>query len=182
MARRRRAKRPGIGYRDIELNIMPFIDVFSLLNTFLLLSAVFFSLGMLEVQLPFFSNAPQKDSKPTRDLSVKVEMEQTKIKILTSYSMAPVNASTSEFPLSPKGIEEFHAKLIDIRRADEKTKKLTLYCEDDVVFDDLAQVLEAIKTRREEDPELFFIDDKSGIRLPSKNVLFAQVVMGSVLL
>jgi biopolymer transport protein ExbD len=69
VARRRRAKRPGIGYRDIELNIMPFIDVFSLLNTFLLLSAVFFSLGMLEVQLPFFSNAPQKDSKPTRDLS-----------------------------------------------------------------------------------------------------------------
>ena len=72
---------------------------------------------------------------------------------------------------------------VDLQKEiDEKTKKLTLYCEDDVIYDDLAQVLEAIKTRREEDPELFFIDDKSGIRLPSKNVLFAQVVMGSVML
>ena len=58
---------------------MPFVDIFSLLTTFLLFSAVFVKIGILEVQVPFLSNAaPPPDEKPSRSISVNVDMENDK--------------------------------------------------------------------------------------------------------
>ena len=51
----RRKKRKKAAYNEIVLNIMPFIDVFSMLNTFLLYSAVFLAVGIIEVQIPYLS-------------------------------------------------------------------------------------------------------------------------------
>ena len=76
MAGHRKKKRMGAdGGGSIELNVMPFIDVFSLLTTFLLFSAVFVQIGILEVQVPFLSNSnPPDNSKPSRDLSIKLDV------------------------------------------------------------------------------------------------------------
>jgi biopolymer transport protein ExbD len=183
MSARRRRKKRIVEYRDIELNIMPFIDVFSLLNTFLLFSAAFFSLGMFEVQLPFFSNSPEtKETKPTRDLDVKINIEREKVELVTSYTLPPANEKTENFDISPTGMEQFHKQLVELRRANEDVKKVTVYCEDDVIYEDLTKVLDATKSRYESDPILYQKDDKTGERVSTNNVLFPQVVMGSVIL
>ena len=59
-----------------ELNIVPFIDVFSMLNTFLLMTAVFTAIGIIEVQIPFLTSAPPPKEELTRSLDVKVDMEK----------------------------------------------------------------------------------------------------------
>ena len=69
-------KKKKLGYRDISLNIMPFIDVFSLLNTFLLMSAVFLSVGIIEVQIPFLTSAPPDKKQDDKSCSVKIDMSK----------------------------------------------------------------------------------------------------------
>jgi biopolymer transport protein ExbD len=183
MSVRKRRKKRASEYRDIELNIMPFIDVFSLLNTFLLFSAAFFSLGMFEVQLPFFSNSPEtKETKPTRDLDVKVNVEREKIELTTSYTLPPTEEKTDNFSFGKEDLDQLHRKLVELRKANEDLKKLSLYCEDDVIYEDLTKVLDVVKSRYENDPVLYTKDDKTGERVDTKDTLFPQVVMGSVIL
>ena len=65
---RRKKKHKGGGEVDTgapELNIMPFIDIFSMLNTFLLLSVALW-VRIIEVQIPFLSNSPDVKEKPNR--------------------------------------------------------------------------------------------------------------------
>lgn len=49
----KKKKRKQLESQSAQLNIMPFIDIFSMLNTFLLISASFVSIGILKVQVPF---------------------------------------------------------------------------------------------------------------------------------
>ncbi len=70
--RKKRRKKHEVKVKSAELNIMPFIDIFSMLNTFLLISAAFINLGIIKVQVPFLSNAPQDKTKPTRTLEINV--------------------------------------------------------------------------------------------------------------
>ena len=78
--KKKKKRRKKIVYRDIQLNIMPFIDVFSLLNTFLLMSAVFLSVGIIEVQIPFLTSAPP-EKQDEKFCDVKVDMEKEKIEV-----------------------------------------------------------------------------------------------------
>ena len=93
---KKKKKRKAIKYRDIELNIMPFIDVFSLLNTFLLMSAVFIAIGVLEVQIPFLSSAPPDTKDNERTLDISVDVEKEKIEVTTVWSRAPENEAQRE--------------------------------------------------------------------------------------
>ena len=182
MSARKRRKRRSVGYADIELNIMPFVDVFSMLNTFLLFSAVFFSLGMFEVQLPFLSNSPDIKDKPERSIEVKVTVKKSEIELETSFSLPPTNRNEEKFELTERGLSELHRKLVGLRQRNVDAKRLTLYCDDEVIYEDLTKVLDAVKSRYESDPALFVVDEKTGQRIETRNVLFPQVVMGSVIL
>ena len=151
---------------------MPFIDIFSLLNTFLLFTATFVSIGLLQVQVPFLSNATP-DKKPTRSLDVNIDLSRDKIVLRTAYTTAPTNKSSSSFSASPEGIAAFHRALIDLKHRNPKDDKVTLYSDEDVSYHKLVEVLDAIKIDDS-------IDTSDGIT--DNNKLFPKVVMGSVLL
>jgi len=167
-----------------ELNVMPFIDIFSMLNTFLLVSASFIGLGILEVQIPFFSNSPEvKDEEPSRSMSIKVEIEPEVIFLKTSWSEAPINSTTEKYTLDPEGIEKLHQELIKLRTNVPKTDKVTLFSDDDVKYDEMILVLDAIKTLKETDPDIPIEDEdsKSGPKV-SGRFLYHKVTMGNVIL
>ena len=65
----------------VELNVMPFIDIFSLLCTFLLMSAVFLSIGILEVQVPFLTNAAMSEAKKKEKLKERLQLLKEKLQI-----------------------------------------------------------------------------------------------------
>lgn len=172
-----RRKKKSLRYVEPELNIMPFIDVFGLLTTYLLFSAVFVSIGILEVQVPFISNAAPPEEAAKRTLEIKVDLTKDKIELTTSYSQPPRNPETSEFAANEKGIAELHRKLIEIKIENKDVETVTLYTDDDVKYKDLTAVLDAIKLRWEEDGvEFADISDISTI------TLFPKVVLGSVIL
>ncbi len=181
--KKRRAKIAGDEYKDVELMVMPFIDVFSILVTFLLTIAVFVSFGIHEVQIPFLSSEPITKADNERSFEVKVEMEKRKLRIVTSYSRAPISEKIFRYELNTVGVEKFHKKLVDIRMSNPDTDKLTFFTDDDVVYEKIIDVLDAIKMRKENDPSLPVTTAKTEKEAEfMKKFLFPKVVMGSVIL
>ena len=175
-------KKRSIKASEPELNIMPFIDVFSVLTTFLLISAAFLSMGIIEVQIPFFTNAPPSKEKPQRSLTINVEVEKTKIILKTEYTAAPVNKDEKEYELNEDGLDQLHRALVTLRQKEPDSDKVTLFSEDDVVYNDLVKVLDAIKNLKPDDPRIKVTDDKVANTERELGQLYKKVVMGSVIL
>lgn len=168
-----------IAYRDVELNIMPFIDVFSLLNTFLLMSAVFLAIGIHEVQIPFLSS-DQTNKDDTKFCSVKVDQE--KLKIEASVENCKGVDAKREFKPDKAGLADLHRYMIEIRRNNPTTDKLQYFSEDDVLWKEMALTLDAIKLRSPSDPPLPPKSDSQADRLIAAEFVFPKVVMASVML
>lgn len=175
--KRKKRKDPGAA----ELNIMPFIDIFSMLNTFLLVSAAFINIGILEVQIPFFSNAPVDKSKPTRSLDLKVDIEKTKVTLTSAFTLPPEDKQTFTYTPDQKGLDDLHAKLLELRQKNPETDKITVFSEDDVKYSGLVDVVDTVKTLRETDPKFPVTDEKTGVKKESQ-FLYEKVVIGSVVL
>ncbi len=191
MSRRRRKKRgQGTGYKDVELNIMPFIDVFSILTTFLLMTAVFSAVGIHEVQVPFFSNAPEEEDKkkPARSLLVNIEVEVEKLFVKAKWSPDNAEELNKEYVFDEQGIQEMHGDLVGLRTKQPETDFVTLYAEDDVVFDKLSAVLDAVKLRGKTDPVIPPVTQDPAQPLTEKQqreasaMLYPKVIFGSVIL
>ena len=179
MARHKKKKTVTPSAGEVELNVMPFIDIFSLLCTFLLFSAVFVSIGILEVQIPFLTNAaPNQDLESKRLLDVKIDVEMERVELTTSFTKAPIDENREFFSRDEKGLSEMHAKLIELRDEYEETDKVTLFVDDDILYEDLVLVLDQIKLRFPGDPGFDSQESNKGI----ETSLYPKVVMGSVLL
>lgn len=186
--RKKRKNRSAGGEETIELVLMPFIDVFSLLTTFLLFSAVFVHIGVLEVQVPFLSNAaPPKANDQTRVISIKADVRKDSIEIITSWSKPPINEKKYMFEHNEKGIAEMHQRLVQIRVSNPTVDLVTLFTDDDVTFEKLVLVLDSIKLLSEGDPAIPVTTEGAEAKNTEESrvssiMLYPKVVMGSVLL
>jgi biopolymer transport protein ExbD len=178
--KKKRAKRRAVKYRDVELNIMPFIDVFSLLNTFLLMSAVFLAIGVIEVQIPFLTSAPPTKTPPENDCDIKVDM--TKDKIEASAENCKGVDPKKEFEVSKAGMSELHKHMVQIRRNNPDHDKLQFFSDDDVIWEDMAAALDSIKLRQPGDPLFQGVGETEQAKAESAEFVFPKVVLASVML
>ena len=177
MSLRRKKKLEEIN-QSVELNVMPFIDIFSLLCTFLLFSAVFISMGIHTVQVPFFTNASSEkkdESKPERELSLKLDIEENKIELISKWTLPPVDQKKEQFPNTEEGIRKLHQKMIQFKQESVKSQKIEVTIDDEVIYDNISQVLDAITNLNPEDPKI--LDDSKIIKQ-----LFPKVILQSVIL
>ncbi len=179
----KRRKRPEIKYVDVDLNIIPFIDVFSMLNVFLLMTAVFTSIGIIEVQIPFLTTAPPEHKDTERVLDVKVDMEKDKIEVTSAWTLPPLNEQKKTFKVNKKDIVDLHKFLVDIKKTSPEADKVSFFTEDDVIWKDMSMVLDAIKLRLPTDP-VFPIKAGApkGEQAMALEFLFPKVTMSSVML
>lgn len=182
MRRKKRRHKEIAEYKDVELNVMPFIDVFSMLNTFLLFSAVFIAIGIHEVQVPFLSNAAPPKTDSGRVFLINVSLEKDKIEVATVYSMEPADEKKWTYDMTKAGMSDMHKRLVDIRREHKDVDKLTLFSEDDVTYDNLSLVIDGIKLRRDGDPVFTENNEDPTKAAQTTMFLFPKVVMGSVIL
>jgi biopolymer transport protein TolR len=65
---------------NVDLNLVPFIDLMSVLITFLLISAVWVQINMIQMGTSFFAQKDQTDPPPTpppnADVVLKVDVKQ----------------------------------------------------------------------------------------------------------
>ena len=179
MGRRRHKRQLAEATAGVELNIMPFIDIFSLLCTFLLFSAVFISIGIHAVQIPFLTNAAPPPGPPekSRNISVRVDVTKTQITVESSWSEPPVDKRSEKFPFTTEGLDSLHNTLSSMRNEDKAFDKIDFFTSDDLIYEDLVKLLDAIKLRRATDP---VFEGKKGE--PDAVFLIPKVVMSSVIL
>ncbi|MBC7530417.1 MAG: biopolymer transporter ExbD [Oligoflexus sp.] len=178
--KKRRGQNSGAGPETPELNVMPFIDVFSMLNIFLLVSASFLGLGILEVQIPFLSNSPDVKDPPKRSYSIRIDLEDAQVKVTSLWTAAPEEKNEKTFTYEPADIAKFHQEMIDLRVKVPENDKVTVYADNTVKYEQLIKVIDNVKTLKEKEPPLAIPgqEEKKG----NQNFIFEKVIIGSVIL
>jgi len=132
----------------IELNVTPFIDIFSLLCTFLLFSAVFIRLGIIEVQVPFLSRAESlkkiDDVEPTLD-PVRIYLSNEKIEIQATYAAKKQNILLQTYDNSAQGRLDFYQDIKQLKTDHPTQDRADIYPEGDISFKDLITILDLIR-------------------------------------
>lgn len=134
MPRRRKLPKQG------ELMLVPMIDIFSVMVTFLLMTAVFTRLSIIQLDLPSGA-ASASDDKPTFRLEVIVTKAGLKLTDSGKEELQTLPMENGEYPLQ---------KLADIT-ADLKVKHpevdtASVLMANDVNYNALVQVMDAIRS------------------------------------
>ncbi len=180
--KKRRGNASAVSVDAAELNIMPFLDIFSILNTFLLVSASFIGLGIIEVQVPFLSNSTEVKEPPSRSFNIRVDVEDTQIKVTSEWTEAPIEKEEKTFKVDKEDIARFHQEMIALRVKAPENDKVTIYADDTVKYEIFIQALDAVKSMKENEPRPA-LPNAEELRKTGRDVfLFEKVVVGSVIL
>jgi biopolymer transport protein ExbD len=142
------------------LNLVPMIDIFTVLVTFLLMTAVFYRTVILELNLP----TAQNDSTPPPTLQLEIMVRKAKVQVADRGT-----GLLQEFPNGVKGYD-LGALSQFLQRVKEKfPSKLdaTILLEPDIPYDTLVQVMDTVRV----------VDQKQGQRTVQAE-LFPEISIG----
>jgi biopolymer transport protein ExbD len=144
-----------------ELNLVPMIDIFTVLVTFLLMTAVFYRTVILELHLPTAQSEP---TPPPPGLQLEITVRKAKLEVNDRNS-----GLLTEFPNNAQGYD-LGALSAYLQRVKEKyPDKLdaTILLEPDVNYDSLVQVMDTVRV----------VEQKQGARTVQAE-LFPEISIG----
>jgi biopolymer transport protein ExbD len=131
--------------QDVELNIAPIIDCFTVLITYLLVTASFISLSALEVGV---AAAGQSSSKPPTDIPVSVGLQLSVAHGLTIKITGGANINES-INVDPKNsqwdTDGLSTQLETIKKNYTKVEDISVTAEPLVTYKDIVKIIEAVK-------------------------------------
>lgn len=148
--------------KPVELNLVPMIDIFTVLVTFLLMTAVFSRLVIMQLELPS-SLADPGTTPPEFRLEVIVRAEGFELTNGTKL-IATIPKANGEYDL--KTLSEL---ALQLKREYPDVNDASVLLERDIEYDYLIQVMDAVRST--EAPAT------PGAR-PTKQELFTQVAVG----
>lgn len=136
--------RRGGGGQDFDINLAPIIDCFTVLITFMLVSASFLSIGIMDAGVAAPSSAPanpnekppallvQIDLRPSQEIELKVTGKMSRTAKIKSVSGKP------DYPTLTRELAGLKAKFPD-------TESLVLTAQDDVEYKSVVEAMESIR-------------------------------------
>jgi biopolymer transport protein ExbD len=122
--------------QDVDVNITPIIDCFTVLITFLLASASFLSIGFFEAATPGVSGS-SSPTLPTSELVVRVT-DLNQIELVEKGK----ERGKYHFDLSTEtGEKALDQELMRVAQATPNQARILLTAKDSVAFDSLARVM-----------------------------------------
>jgi biopolymer transport protein ExbD len=181
----RLAKRSKGPEGPVEINVTPMIDMFSVLNSFLLMAAVFSASGLVRVEIPFLSSKPpptqeEIDKSPQKVLNLVVDKDFVVLDVSTTASAS--NPTKEKYDLNIQGLDNLQAKIYEIRLADKRVDKVTIMTELDVTYDSLVSVLDSLRILKPGRPPIPLPAD---YKLPfgvERTALIPKIVLGNIIL
>lgn len=169
----------------IDINITPMIDMMSMLNSFLLMTAVFSQTGAARVEIPFLSSKPpptqkEVDNKPEKVVSAVIDNEKVKLEIGMSNNSTTVKKE--DYGTDPKGLDALQARLHALRSEDPNFDKVTVMTEPETKYETLINVIDSMRELK---------NGRAPIPLPSdykipvgvdRTALIPKIVLGNVIL
>jgi biopolymer transport protein ExbD len=134
MRRRHKRRQPKV----IELLLVPMIDIFTVLVTFLLMTAVFSRITILELDLP--SAASKTVSEPTFRLEVIVRKEGLE---LTNGSALIARIPNLEGEYDLKSLAQL---ALSLKRDYPDASAASVLLEPEIEYDHLIQVMDAVRS------------------------------------
>ena len=168
----RRARKPA------ELLLVPMIDIFTVLVTFLLMTAVFARITVLQLDLP--SAADSNAAAPTFRLEVIVRKEGLELTNGTTQ-IAALPTINGEYDL--KTLSDL---ALSLKRSNPNVDSASVLMEHDVEYDNLIQVMDAIRSKEmpseslasEAGTDVQQIADESGAVQPTRVAMFTRIAVG----
>lgn len=122
--------------QEVDLNITPIIDCFTVLITFLLASASFLSIGFFETNTPGNASDPTQ-GEPDTELVVKINSNH-----VAEFKLKGKRNETVTFNLSDESsLANFDAKLAQIKTGEIKVNQVLLSADDKVDYQELSGVM-----------------------------------------
>ena len=127
---------------DFELNLAPIIDCFTVLITFLLVSASYVSLQIIEASVASVEVTQSTDPAPVTGVSLTVM-----VKLDGSYDILVSGEDNQVIPIpaTPGALELVDAKLTELLQKWKETSTVTVSGEENVEYHSIVQVMEACR-------------------------------------
>ncbi len=162
MIRSRRGGRRHRRNETAELNITAFMNLMVILVPFLLITAVFSRLAILELNLPGSSSEPVPPQEQAFQLEVIVRQEKIEVGDRNQglLGVYPNNVDGYDY-------EALRTKLEELKERYPKKSDASILLEQDIAYDTLVQVMDTVRVREK-------IDDDSVTR----SDLFPDISIG----
>jgi biopolymer transport protein ExbD len=156
MALRKLRVRTVEGESTFELNLAPMLDMFVSIIPFMLLSAVFMQLALIDSPLPaVIEKALAEDrSKTQREVTLRVKAETNRTLVLEvtdekgHLNRSSFNAVAGEFDLNG-----LHGKLVEAKLKYPKIFRLELLPAEGVEYDGIVKLMDAARSTYAKDPK-----------------------------
>lgn len=126
--------------KPAELLLVPMIDIFTVLVTFLLMTAVFSRIAIMQIELP--SSAAAKPAEPKFRLEVIVRRD--------GFELGDGRQTIGEIPKVNGAYDTaaLTARALEVKREHPDSEDASLLSEPKVPYDDLVQAMDAIRGTR----------------------------------
>ena len=144
-------RRRSHGYRDrhaVELNITAFMNLMVILVPFLLITAVFSQVAILELNLP--TSQGQSDEPPTPELQLEIVVRETSIDVgdRASGLLTRIDNGDDGYDFAELG-----AYLARVKQQFPEKIDATLLLEPDISYQVLVNVMDAVRVYERADTE-----------------------------
>ena len=169
----------------VEINVTPMLDMFSVLISFLLITAVFSSVGFERIEVPFLSSAPPKtkqevDKDPQKVVTLVIDNEKAVLEIGMSNSSADVKKE--DFPIDEAGLNNLQAKIYTLRSEDKRFDMVTIMQEPETKYEILIKILDTLRILKPGRTPIPLTDDQKPIPGVEPDALIPKIVLGDVAL
>ncbi len=160
-----------------DLNLAPMMDMLVSIIPFMLLSATFMQIMLINIPLPapVLQALAQDRAKTEREVSVRVNMDGKAGFVL---EVTDLNNKTVKTPIPKAGTEydftTLHKKLVDVKQQFPKVFRLDLNPDESVDYKSIVKVMDASRDMENADPKIYI--DKAITPL-----LFPDVVLANLM-
>lgn len=130
---------------DFELNLAPVIDCFTVLITYMLVSASFISLDLLEVQVAMSSDAPVEEPQQEPKDMLSLEMKEGKVMELKITGKRELSYPVSPLRGGDWNLEAMRKKVEQIRMSSPGIEEISVKAAPAVRYKEIVQVVENLK-------------------------------------
>ncbi len=173
----------SLRYRDtsgeatFDLNIVPMMDMFVSIIPFLLLSATFLQVMLIDVPLPTpVAQALAEDRQGVnKEISIKVTMNHMSGFFIDIMDGGKRSANMAVPMLTGKfNFTGLHKKLIEVKQRFPKVFKLELNPDESIDYSAIVQVMDAARNVERADPKIMIDNAESPLMFP--DVILANVM------
>ena len=126
--------------QEVDLNITPIIDCFTVLITFLLASASFLSIGFFEVYTPGTS-ASAETLEPDVEIVLRVASNQS-----VEMKLKGKRSGTSHYSVNdPVALEKLEKEIEKIKDEKLTVNQILITAENDVPYQNMAKVMDTLQ-------------------------------------